>query len=113
MTHDLTATAISILHGIIFILNVVVPFLNDEHLLQLYVICVPFMWLHWMTNNDTCALTLMESKLRGISSNDTYLHRIISPVYKFQSKEAQHRAWWLISYVLWVIAVIKFFGYKR
>ena len=40
---------------------------------------------HWITNNDSCMLTLLESKLRNKKSNETFMGRLISPVYKVSS----------------------------
>lgn len=110
MKNSTLLTLVKVIHWIIILLNIFVPFMDNPYLLQLYVICVPFMWLHWMTNDDTCALTLMESRLRGVSSNETFLHEIISPIYKFQGRRMENSTWWIISYILWSVAMLRLFG---
>ena len=44
---------------------------------------------HWITNNDGCILTLIEAKLRNKKSTQTFMGRLISPVYKISSTEVR------------------------
>lgn len=74
---------------LLFVLFVILtPFFGNEILLTYHMVLVPFVMLHWLTNNDTCALTLFESKLTGLDENDTFTGRIIKPIYNahIQSK---------------------------
>jgi hypothetical protein len=106
----LVAEAVRIVHILVILGALVIPFTNDPYWLQLYVIAIPFLWLHWITNDDTCALTLLESSLRGISNKDTFMHSLLSPIYKFQDQHAERRLWWIASYFLWAYATTKFYG---
>ena len=45
---------------------------------------IPFLFLHWFTNNDICALTMLECYLRGIDKCDSYVHGVVGPVYQRQ-----------------------------
>jgi hypothetical protein len=75
-------------HGIFVLFILLAPFSNVELLLTYHFIIVPFLWMHWYTNNDVCALTLIESKLRGIeNTSETYLGSIINPIYQIQNKD--------------------------
>ena len=56
--------------------------------------------LHWFTMNDTCVLTLIESKLRGKRDNQTFIGRLVKPVYNVSSKELHVLAIGLFIYAL-------------
>ena len=45
-----------------------------------YCFIVFFIMIHWHYNNDTCILTVIESKLRGKKDNDTYFGKLIKPI---------------------------------
>lgn len=37
--------------------------------------------VHWYLNDDTCALTYLESYITGSPLTDTFIGRLISPIY--------------------------------
>jgi hypothetical protein len=106
------AWLVRLLHIVLVIFVCVGPFVNDLHLLLLYLMVVPFIYLHWVTNNDTCALTLMECKLRGIEPGKSFIHSLVSPVYKFNE---QHESTfvWLATFALWLVAVYRYYFVMR
>ena len=55
---------ISIIHIIIIILVLTIPFTNSNYLLCLYIITIPFIILHWILNDNTCCLTIAEKYFR-------------------------------------------------
>lgn len=82
------AICVKIIHTLFVAFVLLAPFSNIELLLTYHFIIVPFLWMHWLTNNDVCALTLIESKLRGIEdTSDTFIGSIINPIYKIQNKD--------------------------
>jgi hypothetical protein len=82
------ANIISFLHLLIIIIITVTPFItNNPFILLYYCVMIFFLGLHWVTNDDTCVLTLIESKLRGKKSTETFMGKLISPVYKITSTE--------------------------
>ena len=90
---------IKIIHTLFVAFVLLAPFSNIELLLTYHFIIVPFLWIHWYTNNDVCALTLIESKLRGIEdTSDTCIGSVINPIYKVQNKD-----FYIITAVLFVI----------
>lgn len=83
---------------------VLAPFSNDDAVLAMYVLTVPLLWLHWVMHDDTCALTILERKLRGLErDDDSFIYKIVSPVYKIRDEQARVLAW-AASVVLWIVA---------
>jgi hypothetical protein len=104
----LLANIIKILHIMLVLFILLGPFVNDVHVILLYMMIVPFIQLHWVTNNDTCALTIAECKLRNIKPENSFFHGLVSPVYKFNEKYESIMIW-ILTFVLWLIAVYRFF----
>ena len=51
---------IHLFHVALTALGIVIPLFNDEKLLKMYSLAIPFLFLHWSMNDDTCALTVIE-----------------------------------------------------
>jgi hypothetical protein len=58
--------------------------------------------IHWHYNNDTCVLTVLESKLRGKKHDDTYFGKLIKPIYNVSSTEIQY-----VTLILFALAFLK------
>ena len=68
---------------------VVTPFFNSNYFLLLHTIFIPFLIFHWICNDNTCVLTVIEKKLRKeisgeVDENDCITCRLIEPVYDFR-----------------------------
>lgn len=83
----MSATIIKIIHLLIIAFITITPFTNIPFLLERHIILVPFLWLHWITNNDTCSLTVLESYITDTKVTDTFIHKIIGPVYNISNTE--------------------------
>lgn len=55
---------ISVIHISLICFIVIVPFTNSNYLLMMHAMIVPFIIFHWVLNNNMCALTLVEKKLK-------------------------------------------------
>lgn len=127
---ELSAFIIQIIHVFVLLFVFLTPFLGDEYLLTLHLIIIPFIMLHWLTNQDVCALTELEKIVRGgcvdtetffgqvmipIYKDETFMGRIISPFYKFEDEETEKKAVWIGLILLWIITVIRLYptGFKR
>lgn len=106
MQSTLLANLCWLLHILFVLWVVIVPFTNNEPMLVLHLMIMPFLWFHWVLADDTCALTLMERHLRGVSSNESFFHNLVSPVYKIQDKDLRATSW-IVSVVLWLITFSK------
>lgn len=102
------AFLIAILHIVLIIFVLFGPWVPNKHILMLYIMVIPFIHMHWITHNDTCALTLMECKLRGVHPTESFFHRLVSPVYKFQEAE-ENIFVWLVTFMLWLVAIYKYY----
>lgn len=91
---------IKFIHFAFIVYMVLTPIFAPESYLYLYIIIGPFLYLHWATNNDVCALTVMEQLLTGKKSYETYIGRIIKPIYNVDSFDIK-----LVTLILWLIAV--------
>ena len=82
------------------------PFSGNETAVALHFVSTPFLWLHWALNDDTCALTLMERGLRGVPSEESFFHNLVSPIYKIQDSDVRSLSW-IISILLWLVTLSK------
>ena len=58
------------------------PFTNNIIWLKQYSLAIPFLMFHWGTNDDTCALTLVEQFIRGESdSKKTFVGQVMNKIY--------------------------------
>jgi len=88
---ELLLKLVTLLHTLFVIFVVITPFTNSTYLLFLHFVVIPFIIIHWLLNNNTCALTLMEKKLRKElykieDDNECFTCKLIEPVYDFKKK---------------------------
>jgi len=87
------------------------------------VIILPFIVLHWIVNDNTCALTVAERYLRknvnknnnvDISHDDCITCQLIEPVYDFKNNyKSFSKTIYTATFILWSIGVLKlYFKYK-
>lgn len=95
---------IKAVHFAVVLFVVLVPlFATDELWLTYHFIVVPSIMFHWLTNNNICCLTQLESMIRGKSdTNETFLGKFINPVYAVQNKVI-----WSATAMLWFITVLR------
>ena len=106
MSYVLLADLINVFHMLIILFIIVAPFTNLTPLLILHITFSISLLVHWIGNNNTCSLTLMESYLRGINSTESYSHKFIAPMYDIGDTE-----WSNICYII-VISLMLFSIYK-
>src|SRR4029079_13391473 len=116
---DILLKIITLLHVIFVIFVVVTPFVNSNYFLFVHAIFIPFLLLHWVCNDNTCILTIVERKLRkelgqNYDENDCITCRLIEPVYDFRKN---YKTFSIIIYtitiLLWLISVGKLFWNYR
>ena len=78
---DTTVLIIRLLHFLVIGFFIISPFRDNLQILLIHFISVPFLYLHWVTNNDTCALTLAEKYLRNVDDNHSFIYNVIAPFY--------------------------------
>ena len=93
------------IHAIFMVFILIAPFTNFELLLSYHFIIIPFLWMHWITNNDICALTFIESKITGEDMDSTYMASIINPIYQIKNRD-----FYIITAVLFVITTYRLYS---
>lgn len=95
------------IHLVLFIAMLVIPFLKNTQLLEMYSLLVPFIFYHWSVNDDTCALTQMEMYVTGNTKEETFFGRVMGPIYKMDDtdsskilKTLMFALWMLVQYRL-------------
>jgi hypothetical protein len=116
------ADIIGYIHVLIRFFIIATPFIGNEYLLTLHFLIIPFIMLHWLTNQTVCALTELEKIVRGgcssdetvfgrlfepIYRNESWVGQAISPFYEIQDKETEKRAVWLALTGLWFITLAR------
>jgi hypothetical protein len=109
---------IQFIHCLILLFVVIIPFTNDKILLRLHFITVPFLYAHWIMNNNTCALTVLEKNLQKqmhgkIDEDECFTCKLINPVFNFhKNAEQMDNFIYIVTFLLWTITVYKLFIVK-
>lgn len=114
-SNDIILFLINIIHLLVIVFVVIAPFTNNNLLLLLHSISVPFIWLHWALNNDTCAITLMEKFVRiqmnggnYVDDKDCISYKVIGPIYNFMNENVDYSKWtWIMTIMLWFTTLYK------
>ena len=80
----------------------VVPFTNNRQNLEFYSILIPFIFYHWSVNDDTCALTQAEMFVTGKEKEQTFMGRVVGPIYKMEDNDVNNFTKTLF-FFLWAI----------
>ena len=90
------------IHFVLFIAMLVIPFLKNTQLLEMYSLLVPFIFYHWSVNDDTCALTQMEMYVTGNTKEETFFGRVMGPIYKMDDTDSS-KILKTLMFALWMI----------
>jgi hypothetical protein len=113
------ADIIGYIHFLVVLFIGLVPFIGNEYFLGLHLLIVPFIMLHWLTNQTVCALTELEKLVRGggetifgqifepIYKNESFIGRFMKPVYEFKDEDEETRVVWSVLTGLWVITLVR------
>jgi hypothetical protein len=98
---NIVANIIACIHLLFVIFVVTTPFITDNPFYLLYYcFIIFFVGVHWYFNNDTCVLTMIEAKLRGTVSKETFMSRLLKPIYIVKSNEIKYITGALFLYAL-------------
>ncbi|KAF6252664.1 hypothetical protein COO60DRAFT_1643783 [Scenedesmus sp. NREL 46B-D3] len=86
---------------------VLVPWVGSCDAALLHALMMPFLFLHWALNDDACCLTWLECTLRGVPVSSSFVHSLVSPVYKFPSEHAASSAVWAAAVGLWLVGLYR------
>ena len=102
---------IFLIHLIFLIGILVVPFTNNRRNLEFYSILIPFIFYHWSINDDTCALTQAEMYFSGKEKEETFMGRVVGPIYKMSDDDVGKLTKTLF-FVLWAIVQYRLGHFK-
>jgi hypothetical protein len=90
---------IHVFHVFIVLFVILVPCLiHTPSLLLLHIVGCISLLIHWLNNDNSCSLTLLECSLRGISKEQALSHRFIAPLYNVSDNE-----WTTFLYIFTII----------
>ncbi len=98
------ATLVALTHVLLVAFVCVAPWSSVPWVVALHAVLLPFLWVHWILNDDTCALSQLEAHLRGVPVDSSFVHRLVSPVYMVHDSSV-----WLISVALWCVSMYRLF----
>jgi hypothetical protein len=99
---------IRLIHAFVVAFFIFAPFTNNQRILTMHLLLVPFLLLHWYTNQSVCALTEMEKILTGKQDDcETFMGKIMGPIYTFQTPENEDAFVWIVLILLWLITLYK------
>lgn len=105
-------TIISILHLLFITFMVVAPFMNTPAIILLHVMTSLCLITHWVCNNSMCSLTILEAYLRDQKPSETFIHKIVNPVYNI-SEYKLNKIIWIFTILLMVISSYKLFNFIK
>ena len=97
----------------------------------MHVVTIPFVMMHWASNQTVCALTELEKLVSGnkeedtffgqifvpIYKNESFVGKILGPVYTVKDKDEEKRLVWIGMTMLWLITLYRLsqsdFSYLR
>ena len=91
------------IHTVLFLALLIMPFTNDRKNLEFFTVIIPFLFYHWSVNDVTCALTLLEQKVTGKHKEETFMQRLVGPIYKMDDTDLNN-ATKTILFFLWGVA---------
>jgi hypothetical protein len=75
------------IHLLFLVWILIIPFTNNRRQLEFYSMVIPFIFYHWSVNDDTCALTQAEMYMTGQAKEETFMGRVVGPIYKMPDTE--------------------------
>jgi hypothetical protein len=116
--NNLLLFLINLIHVLVILFVVITPFTNSLFLLFLHSFIVPFIMLHWLLNNDTCAITIAEKFIRiqmnggnSVDDNECLSYKVIGPIYNFMNQNVDYSKWtWVMTTTLWLITMTKLYN---
>lgn len=107
-------------HLIVVCFVVGIPFFGSYYFLLMHAILVPFIMLHWLVNDNTCVLSLIELEIRKrmgekIDKQDCFTCQLVNPIYDFTANFEEWSAMiYILTTILWLISVCKLYhGFKN
>ena len=108
---DLILKIVSLLHILFVIFVIVAPFSGSNYFLMLHSVFIPFIIIHWICNDNTCVLTIVERYLKRkvygkIDEDECITCKLIEPVYDFKKNYSQFSTIiYTVTILLWLVTM--------
>lgn len=112
---ELLLLFVKLLHILFIIFVVGAPFVNSNYILMLHSIFIPFMISHWICNDNTCCLTVVERNIKkrldkNYTDNDCFTCQLIEPIYDFKKNYKEYTIMiYVITILLWLMSSSKLY----
>lgn len=118
--NELMLYLIVVLHFVFVLFVIMTPFVGNNYFMFLHAVIVPFVMIHWYTNDNSCALTMMEKNLRKKfyneepDPNDCFTYNLIAPVYDFKKNNNDlSLIIYLVTFALWCYTLTRLYTNYR
>lgn len=100
---ELAANVVRCVHLALICYMAAVPFCGNLENMVLVVAGYVALFAHWLLNNDSCTLTLLEQHFRGVPKGETFVQSIVGPMYGLGG------SWfiWAASITLFALALVR------
>ncbi len=106
-----------LIHLIFTLFILVTPFTNSNYFLLLHMVFVPFLMIHWIFNDNTCAITtaerIIKKRILGdkyVDDEDCFTCQIIEPVFDLRKNYEDYATFlYFFSTSLWLMSVYKLY----
>jgi hypothetical protein len=103
---------INILHKSFILFMLVAWMSNDIYQIILYAFTLLSLKTHWYTNDDTCALTLLEQQITGVEKKESFINQIVSPVYKIKDETTRQISHYFVN-MMSIVILYKLFSHPE
>ncbi|AGE56304.1 hypothetical protein PBCVNEJV1_458L [Paramecium bursaria Chlorella virus NE-JV-1] len=93
---------ITLLHFLVLLWALIAPFTKEIRVS--YVILMPVIMFHWIILDDSCALTLLENHIRGTTTEESFVHALVSKIYNIPDG-ILGSLMWTYAIMTWLYAV--------
>lgn len=114
--NGLILKAITLIHLLFILFVVLSPLSGSNYFMLLHGILIPFLIFHWVLNDNTCAITIVERYIRKkvygyeYDDNDCITCRLIEPVYDFKNDyKSLAKFTYTITILLWTISISRLY----
>lgn len=105
------------IHTSFFLALLLAPLTNSNYILIMHGIFIPFILAHWISGDNTCAVTLVERGVRMAKDGKKYDDdsciscKIIEPVFDFPKYYPKYYKYIVVGgLLLWFITIYKIYG---
>lgn len=91
---SIAVIVIRVIHISIILFVLSIPYItNNPDILLLHAMGSLTLIAHWYMESNVCSLTLLESRLRGIPMDKSFMHQIVSPIYDISDTTLSDICW--------------------